>query len=703
MGYFITNGWLWGSAVFSTPKDTLVMNIKSIYFTFRAYWLFTFIALLNLSAIQIVFAQAIDKTTTGSISANSVISAQSKGTAQFRSALSLLVKKDYTAAYNNARGINNDTERRTIQWAAIYYGNGDVDYKSVLRFQKDAPDFASASIYKTRLEQSLVESNLPHSEIIALLGGAMPNTLKGQIALARAYIKDGQSARAGRIIKQIWVNKFLARGEEEAIYKEFGVLLNRADHWKRAQHLLMFDRANGVERIMAQLSPAQKSLAKARIAVSRKSANAQALLNNVDPSMRNDYVFHFANGQLARRQDRLNQAVTHLNKAKGNFPDSAKFWYERRLIVRKALRLNQFQTAYNAAAGYVDGPEGRLVEANFHAGWVALRYLKQAKTASIHFTRQRSMSTLASSITQSNFWLARSLKALGDNSGAKAALSVAAKYDKSFYGQLAREELGLMAVNINKMPSWRGVETTFANRQLVQAVRLLNNNDQGVLAEPLLRRLSYSLQNPGELLLAAREAQSINAHNVAISIAYLAKRRGVLLDLFAFPRDAIPASFRLASVDKAAVFAIARQESRFDIDAKSRSGALGLMQLMPATAKETAKKIGASHSKARLTTDPEYNALLGSTYLAAQLNRYDGSLILAAAAYNAGAGNVNKWLKMFGDPRNSNIDPVSWIERIPFVETRKYVQKIMANYMVYRVREGNKNIKITQALRVIEH
>ena len=674
------------------------IGIKFFSFFFSSILLFS-IALISPVAAE----KNIDRTVTNSIEANANPVQLPNGSATFRRAVALLNAKDYVQAYNLARGISSNLERRTIQWAAIYYGNGTIDYNSVLRFQKDAPNFASSGIYKTRMEQSLVKANVSGGEIISLLGGQMPNILNAQIALARSYVKDGQSARAGRIIKQIWVNKSLARDVEEKISKEFGALLNRSDHWQRAQYLLMNDRAKGVERIMNRLSPAQKSLARARIAVSRKSPEAQKLLDRVDPSMRNNYVFHFANAQLARRAGRLSTAVAHLDKAKGNFPHSAKFWYERRLIVRRAIALKQYKTAYKAGAGYTEGPEGRLVEANFHAGWVALTYLNDAKTAKIHFERQRSFSTLATSVTQANYWLGRALKALGDSEGSRAAFNRAAQFDKVYYGQLARTELGLKPVIIRAMPAWQGIEPVFEQRELVKAVRLLEKNSAGVLAEPLVRRLAYYSKDPGELLLAARLAQSVDAHNVAISIANLANRRSVALDLFNYPMDGIPKSYKLANVDKAAIYAVARQESRFDIDAVSRSGALGLMQLMPATAKETAGKLGIKHSQARLSTDPAYNALLGSTYLAYQMDRYKGSLVLAAASYNAGGGNVNKWLKSYGDPRLNNVDAVSWIETIPFVETRKYVQKVMANYMVYRTRQGSSKTNIKQALRSIPH
>ena len=154
-------------------------------------------------------------------------------------------------------------------------------------------------------------------------------------------------------------------------------------------------------------------------------------------------------------------------------------------------------------------------------------------------------------------------------------------------------------------------------------------------------------------------------------------------------------------MDHAAIYAITRQESRFQVDAISSAGARGLMQLMPATAKETAGKLGVKYSASRLTSDAEYNALLGSTYLKAQLERFDGSLLLAAAAYNAGAGNARKWLNTFGDPRSEAIDPVVWVELIPVQETRTYVKRVLGNYLVYRARLGKDDLSIGEALRKI--
>jgi soluble lytic murein transglycosylase len=618
----------------------------------------------------------------------------------FRKALGVLAAGDEPKAYELATTLANDTERRAIQWAAIYYGGGEVGYASVLNFSKDAPDFATSAVFRTRLEQALTKADASGAEVIKLLGGAMPDTIDGQIALALAYAEGGQRDRAARIARSIWTENFLDRPTESRVRKQLGELLDRDAHWARAVHLMMHDRASGVERLLPLLSDGQKSLAVARIAVSRNAKNAKKLLDAVDPAFQSHPVFLYSRAQRARQFELWDDAVAWLNKSKGEPPDAAEWWYERRTLTRKLLALGKTKLAYEAAAGYREGPDGRLVEAHFHAGWIALAFLGDASTAATHFEKMSGFATLPDSVAQSYYWLGRAKLALGDKLGSNEAYATAARYSTIYYGILARAELGMKGVHLRGMPAWEQSQATFDSHEVIKAVRLLADNGQQTMAVPLLSSFAEGLQDGGELLLAARLAQAIGAHHLAISIANTAEKRGIPLDLFSFPKDGLPAK-QLASIDHAAVYAITRQESHFQVDAISSAGARGLMQLMPATAKETAAKVGVEYSKSRLTTDPGYNALLGSTYLAAQLQRFEGSLVLAAAAYNAGGGNANKWIKAFGDPRSEDVDPVVWVELIPFQETRKYVQRVLGNYLVYRTRLGHDDITLRQALRRI--
>ena len=661
-----------------------------------------FAAILGLVVVQFPHAvtnDAIDLTTTGSIGGRESVS-EAKGSAEFQAALAILADGKAAEAYAAARALPSAAERRAVQWAAIYFHPADVDYASVTRFAADAPGFAEPSVFQTRIEQSLTKANPSAAEIIARLGGSVPKTIEGQISLAQAYAASGQAERATGLARSLWVDNFLTASQESRVLDTLGALLDRQTHWSRAVRLMMHDRAEASERLLPFLTPAQRTLVVARAAVSRNAADAKKLLDTVDPSYQSDPVFIFSRAQRARQFELWDSAVDWLAKAKGELPEAAEWWYERRALTRALLNVGKPELAYRAAAGYTNGPEGRMMDAHFHAGFIALSFLKDAASAKAHFVEMTKHSTLPDSVTQANYWLARADLALGDSIGAKAAYAAAAEHGTVYYGLLARAALGQAGAEIRPSPDWQSSTTVFDAHEAVHAIRLLAANGHAEWAVPLLRHLAQNLKSGGELLLAARLAQDIGAHYLAITIANDADAQGIALDLFKFPKDGLPADAPLKA-DRAAVYAIVRQESMFQVDAVSASGARGLMQLMPGTAKDTARDVGVEYSAARLTTDPAYNALLGSTYLGAQLDRFEGSLLLAAAAYNAGPGNARKWIAAYGDPRADNVDPVIWVELIPFQETRKYVQRVLGNYLVYRARLGGNGMTMTQALRTI--
>jgi soluble lytic murein transglycosylase len=624
-----------------------------------------------------------------------------RASAEFLKALEALDEGDVAGALEQASALKSGVERRSLQWAAIHYNAGKVDYKTIKAFMAEVPEFASNGVFQARLEQSLVWSELSADEFLAELGADQAQTIEGQIVLAKALLADGDKARAQELARQIWSQNFLSRSQEKRVLDSLGSLLDRETHWQRAMHLMMHDRAKGSERLLPFLSKAQATLVKARAAVSRNEADAKAQLDNVDPSMKTNPVYIFSRVQRARQFELWESAAEWLSKAPEAVPDAAEWWYERRTLIRKFMDLREYRLAFEVADGYRNGPEARMVEAHFQAGWIALAFLDDAEAAKRHFGEMTKHTTLPDSISQANYWLGRANSKLGDKEGAKAAFEAAAKFSTVFYGQLALAELGHPGVDIRPEPDARDRMALFESNPVVQAVRLLASSDKKSMAATLLRQYSNGLQHGGEFLLASKLAQELNAPQLSIAIAATAESKGIPLDTLAFPQDALPESARLGT-DRAAVFAVARQESMFQIDAESHVGARGLMQLMPGTAKEVAEALNVDYSPTRLVSDASYNALLGSTYLGKQLDRYDGSLVLAAAAYNAGAGNANKWIKAYGDPRAADVDAVTWVERIPFQETRTYVKRVLGNYLVYRAQMGDSRMTLKQALRTID-
>ncbi|MBU1335862.1 MAG: lytic transglycosylase domain-containing protein [Alphaproteobacteria bacterium] len=669
---------------------------------FRAGLIAAVLGLASFAPLSHAIANdAIDTVTTGSVPAEAGITAgEPKGSEAFRAALAVLLAGDPVAAYSQAAALDNAVERRTVQWAAIYFHAGEIDYRSIEQFIADAPGFAPTSIARTRIEQSLTRAEADAGAVIKTLAGSTPRTVDGRILLASAYLAEGDTQRATSLARSIWIDNFLTEAQEAKVAARLGSLLDGEAHWARAVHLMMHDRARGSERLLPHLTEAQKSLVVARAAVSRNAGNAKALLDDVDESLHDHPVYLYSRAQRARQFALWESAVDWLNRAPEVLPDSAEWWYERRTLIRQLLNEGEPALAYQAAAGYRRGPEGRLVEAHFHAGWIALSFLADPAAATQHFTAMAGLATLPDSVTQANYWLARAHRAAGNAASAQAALETAAAFGTVYYGQLARAELGEAGVDIRPLPDARPSETLFNAHPVVGAVRLLAANGQAKMAVPLLRHFGAGLTRGGELLLAAQLAEEIDAHHLAISIANTADQRGTPLDMFSFPQAGLPDDARLAA-DRAAVYAVVRQESMFQIDAVSSAGARGLMQLMPGTAREVAREVGVDYSPGRLVSDAAYNALLGSTYLSAQLERYDGSLVLAAAAYNAGPGNANKWIRAYGDPRADNVDPVIWVELIPFQETRTYVKRVLGNYLVYRARLGDSPLTLQQALRTI--
>jgi soluble lytic murein transglycosylase len=311
-----------------------------------------------------------------------------------------------------------------------------------------------------------------------------------------------------------------------------------------------------------------------------------------------------------------------------------------------------------------------------------------------HFDRFESAVETPISLGRAGYWKGRAYEAAGDQAAAKSAYSQGAKYQSSFYGQLAAERAGIAAdprmAGAENFPDWRS--GPYVNSPVFAAAILLQAAGQRSLAERFLVHLAETqtregIAQMGDLALDLREP------HIALMLSKQAARQGHEIFKTYFPLgfpDGID-----AKIPKEFALSIARRESEFDPVVVSGAGARGLMQLMPGTAKDMSKRVGAQYSLSGLLTDPAYNARLGTAYLEVLSGRYDGNPILMAAAYNAGPSRADAWRKQYGDPRNSKIDVIDWIEGLPFRETRNYVMRVTESFAPYRARLSGKVAPIT--------
>jgi soluble lytic murein transglycosylase len=450
--------------------------------------------------------------------------------------------------------------------------------------------------------------------------------------------------------------------------------------------MLHEDRIGSAGRV-AGLAGAEKLLA-AWAAVIRDEANAGKLLDAV-PRAERSAGYHYALARHLRRKEKFVEAAKVMAAApsgRGAIVAPDKWWTERRVLSRELLDIGEVRLAYQVAAAHGGGTAESIADAEFHAGWYALRGLRDARTAMRHFARIAEVASGPISQARAHYWMGR---AAGEGAPGEPRphYERAARFGTTFYGQLAAAELGRTRLDTRYPQPSTEDRHRFERREAVAAIRRLEAAGHAARANLLYMALANELKNAGELALLAVMAESRGNHGLALRVGKAAAARGIEIGALAHPIGAIPATAGIPEERKAMAYAVARQESEFNIGAVSSAGARGLLQLMPGTARAMARKSGLAYSPARLTSDPAYNASLGSAYLGEQMERFGGSRIMTFAGYNAGPSRVDEWVRRYGDPRGKPVEwVVDWIERIPYGETRNYVQRVMENYQVYKMR-----------------
>jgi soluble lytic murein transglycosylase len=394
-----------------------------------------------------------------------------------------------------------------------------------------------------------------------------------------------------------------------------------------------------------------------------------------------------------RNKNRYEGVIELLDPPMPDAPHARRWWPLRKWAARQAYVKGDHAIAYRIAAGH--GMERGLgfAEGEWLAGWFALRSLEdRPEVAYRHFEHLYRGVRSPISLARSAYWAgeaARALEARGAKGGWQAKAedwySKAVRHGTTFYGQMAGRRLGReieIDIETAAAPAPDAMaRAAFEGREIVQVVRLLGALGETDLQKRFLLRLKYLAENAEDFVLVADLAQSQGRPDIAVSMAKAARSAGVMLFEDLFPSRRLSEA---KGTEPALVLAVIRQESAFYDGAISRAGARGLMQIMPATARRVARQIKVRYSRKKLLSDPEYNLRLGRAYLADLTVQYGGSYILALAAYNAGPARANRWMKDFGDPRTPGVDPVDWIESIPFNETRNYVQRILESLVVYR-------------------
>jgi soluble lytic murein transglycosylase len=592
----------------------------------------------------------------------------------------------------------NDVGYALNDWRRLRQG-GNWAFADYARFLLAYADWPGEAALRRSAERAMRPGENAAS-VIAFFRTQQPTSANGHARLAEALAVQGRPTEALAAARRAWSASGLSAVDEIGLYQRFGASFTTADHDLRVDRLLIDRDPEDAARLLPSTSPARRPAFAARIAMQQRSPDVEALYNAVlnrvtdDAGLMQDRARYLreANWQAAARQ-----LLARPHRFTYRPVDPGK-WYElQRIVAQEAAADRQFTLAYDIARQVDDAlaPGSDLADQSLQvrdeytnltwlAGSIAFRLLGRPGEAVPLFDKYSEGGRSLQVLTKGAYWAGRAAAQAGQLQNATAHFSKAAAYPDLFYGQLAHERLGraipapLGSPQMLVTPAQR---SAFQAKPLVRAVRLLGSQNRRDEQALFVRALSEALDNDSDRLLATELSGQVGRQDLAVWTAR-SSRNGGSPFYFRAAYPTLPGGISeeyLWSISHG----ITRQESSFDRTAISGAGARGMMQLMPPTAREQSDKLGVGYDFGRLTSDPAYNVMLGSSYFRRLLNQWDGNYVLAVASYNAGAGNVRKWVNRNGDPRRPGADIVTWIEDIPFSETRGYVQRVLENTVVY--------------------
>jgi soluble lytic murein transglycosylase len=604
---------------------------------------------------------------------------------------------DWTAARGLAGQGHDAMATRLITWRYALDKNSGASFADIDGFLRNNPGWPLRDTILARAEAAMDPAMTPGA-VLAWFGGRTPVTGLGMIRLGDAMLATGKSAAGRDMVRRGWIGGSFRPDQELAIVQKDGGLFTPEVDRARLANLISRDDAPAAQRELSRVEDDVQRLGRARLALRSGRSAGERLAAALPASVANDPELLFDRARAARRANDNEAAAALLQRGSLKAFVTAhptRWWTEVNLVVRALVSGGDARNAYGLVSdtGLTSGTE--FSESEFLAGWIALRFLHNPAQGLTHFKTLEAGVSRPISLARARYWKGRCYEAMRDAANAAAQYRLAAQSPESFYGQMALarvEPVPVLHINDTQIDA-SSVAGEFEKDDLVRAIRVLADLGQENILRIFALREQELHPEPKRVKYLAQVLTDLGFREIAVRVAKTASYTGTPFLAFTHPVIPLPPYPGTSTAPEPAyVLGLIRQETEFDPDAVSKAGARGLMQLMPGSARTDAARAGMQYRPNDLTGNPTYNIQLGMVEFAGDLADWNGSLVLAIASYNAGPGNVKKWLAANGDPRLPSVDPIDWIEEIPFNETRNYVQRVLENAQIYRGRLAGRDL-----------
>jgi len=610
---------------------------------------------------------------------------------------------DWVAARGLAAQGRDSAAKALVTWRYLLDKNSGATFDEINSFLKANPDWPARDTLYARAEKVL-DFNLMPQQVIAWFGLRAPASGIGKIKLGEAMIAAGRTTEGRDTIRSAWINWSFEPADELAIVQKDGAYLTPDADKQRLNNLLWRDDTGGAKREIARVSDQAQQVAQARLMLRSSPSAGENMAASLPGDLSADPDLLFDRAKTARRandntraESLLLRALTGADLAKAH---PAKVWAETNIIVREALKDSNYRMAYQLLNATNLNLGDEFSECEFMAGWVALRFLKEPRTAKLHFQKLEAGVTRPISLARAHYWQGRSYEAEGNLANAYEQYRLASKAPTTFYGQLGLAKIDATpTLHITESPlDTVSAKVDFDSDDTAHAMKVLGDLGQVSLLRTFAlhyEELHPDAKHVGALLQAMVD---LGFKEVALRAAKQASYNGLQYSQFTHPVIPVPLYHGPGNgPEPAMTLGLIRQETEFDPASVSGPGARGLMQIMPAGAKHDSDLAGVAYRPNDLLSDTTYNMQLGMAEFGSYITNWGGSLTLSMAAYNAGPNNAKKWITNNGDPRSPATDPLDWIEEIPFNETRNYLMRVLENTQVYRNRLAGRD----QPLRIL--
>ena len=615
-----------------------------------------------------------------------------------KAAFQALESGQWKKARRLADRVHDPVFGRIVRWLDFVRQDTNARFRDIAEFIRKNPGWPQRARLRRRAEDAMT-AGAPADAVLAWFRERDPVSANGFARYAAALLARGEDVRARAMVRYAWVNGNFGKRQERDFYKRYRKFLTREDHVRRLDRLLWEGSHWPARRMLWKVGADYRALAEARLLLRQMKGNVDRAIARVPDRLKNDPGLVYERLRWRRRKGRDSSARELLPTSPEILVRPEIWWRERSILARRALRDGHVTEAYHLAKDHGVGPGRAFAEAEWLAGWIALRSLGDHKEALDHFVTMFLAVKYPVSLARAAYWAGRAAEAIKDEILAELWYRTATRHPTAYYGQLAAARLHPaqappLPPSIRPTP---GEIEAFEGHDLVRAVRILGEIGERDRLRPFVMELGAAFDLPGWRELTTSLAHAQARPDLAVAFAKWARQMAQQVIHAGYPTLTPPKATKSAvhAVEVPLVLAIIRQESAFAPQAVSPAGARGLMQLLPATARRVAEISRVRYSQRRLTAEPEFNVRLGQAHLAALLKTFKGSYVLALVAYNAGPARVRAWTRANGDPRDPTVDVVDWIEMIPFDETRNYVQRVMENLQVYRARLTDTEVALT--------